>query len=112
MKEVPVKGGYVAFVDDEDYDRVMTKRWTYHKPQRSRTVYARTTEGGRTIYMHRFIMGEPEGLEVDHEDGSGLNNQRANLVAKTHQANVLHGLVRRDIAAWRARRALRNAAGS
>lgn len=104
MREIPVKGGYVALVDDSDYERVAAHKWTYLKAKGSLTIYARTSIARRTVYMHRFILGEPQGLVVDHEDGNGLNNQRSNLVPKTHQANVFHGLVRRDIAAWRAKK--------
>lgn len=32
-----------------------------------------------TRYMHRLIMLAPKGLQVDHIDGNGLNNTRANL---------------------------------
>ncbi len=29
--------------------------------------------------MHRTILGVKKGVEVDHRDGNGLNNQRRNL---------------------------------
>jgi hypothetical protein len=34
--------------------------------------------------MHRFVMDAPCGVEVDHRDGDGLNNTRANLRLCTH----------------------------
>lgn len=29
--------------------------------------------------MHQFIINTPKGLEIDHKDGDGLNNQKINL---------------------------------
>ncbi len=45
----------------------------------SRTFYARSN--GK--YVHRLLKGEPEGMEVHHIDGSGLNNIRENLEVLT-----------------------------
>lgn len=39
------------------------------------------------IKMHREILGVPEGVQVDHRDGNGLNNQRYNLRQATHVQN-------------------------
>jgi hypothetical protein len=52
--------------------------------------------------MHRFVLGLPPyrngGLEVDHIDGNGLNNQRSNLRLVTHQQNIaLFGQTRRRL---------------
>jgi hypothetical protein len=37
--------------------------------------------------MHRVILSPPDGLQVDHVDGNGLNNQRTNLRLCTHTEN-------------------------
>ncbi len=79
MREIPLTKGYVALVDDEDYERVNAFKW-FAAPHR-RCIYARREEvrdGKRVVIrMHRFIMGCPE--DVDHADNDGLNNQRYNL---------------------------------
>jgi hypothetical protein len=37
--------------------------------------------------MHRLIMGEPPAAMIDHRDGDGLNNSRANLRICTPSQN-------------------------
>lgn len=38
--------------------------------------------------FHRLVMGEPEGMVVDHIDGNPLNNTRENLRICTQQENT------------------------
>lgn len=102
MREVPVTGGYTAVVDDEDCDLVAGHRWQKLQARGSLTVYARTSIGGKTVYMHRLIMGLPNMGDVDHIDGNGLNNQRSNLRLVTHSVNVSQGHSRRAYDAWKA----------
>jgi len=84
MKEIPLTNtDAVVVVDDEDYDRLARHRWNMH-PQR----YAIRGEQGRTIYMHREIVGAKPEEEVDHIDRDGLNNRRGNLRIVTHSGNM------------------------
>lgn len=89
MKEIPLTKGHVAVVDDEDYERLTTKRW--QALERGNTVHAMRKErvGGRkrTVFMHRMILGAQDGVEVDHIDRNGLNNTRGNLRPCFHQQN-------------------------
>ncbi|MEW6047109.1 MAG: HNH endonuclease [Bacillota bacterium] len=79
----------VALVDDEDYDRVARYRW-YKTSRASGALYAQTRINGRSVAMHRFILNPPDGVEVDHRDGSGLNNQKTNLRLCARQQNRWH----------------------
>lgn len=69
--------GLFATIDEEDFDRVDRHRWFASRGPH--TFYAHTT-GGEFFQMHRLILelqsGDPD---VDHVDGDGLNNTRANL---------------------------------
>lgn len=90
MREIPLTQGYVAFVDDEDYERVSQFKWCALVRSQERTaIYAARNSGASghktTILMHRFILGCKE--RVDHEDRNGLNNQRYNLRTATGSQN-------------------------
>lgn len=90
MREITLTRGLVAMVDDEDYDHLMQKKW-FAKPNVSRatgevlTHYAYS--GHRSRHMHREILGVQGGQHVDHVDGNGLNNTRANLRICTKAQN-------------------------
>lgn len=84
MKEIELTKGYVAIVDDEDYERVNQYKWTLNKQKH--TSYAKTRIDNKVIYMHRLIMNEPN-MKVDHIDCNGLNNQKDNLRLATNSQN-------------------------
>lgn len=89
MKEIQLTRGKVALVDDEDYERVSQVHWCLDKGVN--TFYARTYKriGKKkiSIRMHRLILNAPKGMEVDHKDGNGLNNQKENIRLCTHAEN-------------------------
>jgi hypothetical protein len=90
MKQIPLTRGLFAIVDDEDFERVSQFKWQATGDERRR-YYA--THGyyvnGKTkhLYMHRFIMDEPAGMQVDHINGNSLDNRRCNLRVATRQQN-------------------------
>jgi len=80
-------------VSDEDYPLVSQYRWRYSYNAKDSTGYAATSykdEDGQRIYlkMHRLILDSPKGIEVDHRNGDGLDNQRENIWNCTHEENV------------------------
>ena len=66
MREIQLTKGYVAYVDDSDYERVSAHKWYAHVKQDG--VYAHTNIEQKTVQMHRFILGAPRGMLVDHRD--------------------------------------------
>ena len=94
-REIPLTQGYVAIVDDEDYEWLAARSWHIQKSQRrkdgSMRLYAAGYElvDGRTKVpsMHRVILGAPRGLMVDHKNGNGLDNRRENLRIATGSQN-------------------------
>lgn len=88
MKEIRLKNGLIALIDDQDYSIVAPHTWA---PVRSgKLIYAHTCKNGRTISMHRLIMGEPRGLVVDHINHNPLDNRRCNLRICTQRQNTAH----------------------
>lgn len=81
MKEIKLTGGQIVLVDDDDYERL--NRWRWRARNVPRSIYARREEKVNGVYveivMHRLIMNAPPDRHVDHIDGNGLNNQKANL---------------------------------
>lgn len=88
MKKLQVGGGRVSLVDDADYDWLSQWRWTSYKATKANPWYVTRRENGVAISLHRQIMGFPEGLDVDHIDGDGLNNCRANLRVCSRSGNM------------------------
>jgi len=84
MKEIKLsqlgknKGKFVALVDDEDYEYLNQFRWSASK-QGTRIYAKRYSKIKNEKRMHRLIMNTPDGMEVDHIDHNGLNNQKSNL---------------------------------
>ena len=81
MKEIKLTQEKIALVDDEDFEYLNQFKWCILKLKN--TYYAIRAEGPKHkrkfIFMHRQIMNTPKGLEVDHIDHNGLNNQKYNL---------------------------------
>lgn len=101
MKEIKLTQGFVAMVDDEDFEWL--NQWKWHARKDDNGYYAGRSiylGGGsknqkiKTISMHRLIMNTPKGMETDHIDHNGLNNQRHNLRNATHSQNQYNRLPR------------------
>ena len=83
MKEIILKGGKSALIDDLDVDSILPFRWVYRQGG-----YASTRINGRAVHLHRFILNAPEDKEVDHKNGNGLDNRRLNLRLCSHAENM------------------------
>lgn len=93
MKKIPLTQGQFALVSDRDYKELSKYKW-YARRQR-KTYYAKRhykVVEGRPIHilMHTQIMGTPSGMDIDHRDGNGLNNQRRNLRVTTRSQNMMN----------------------
>lgn len=94
---VPLTRGKFALIDSADAHRVGGYNW--QAVRISNTWYAVRNERvnglRRTVYMHRMLLGEPDG-EVDHRNLDGLDNCRSNLRVASHAENNRNKPRRRD----------------
>ena len=85
-KLIPLSGGYVSIVDDDDYNELSRHSWSGAVDGRQKElVYARSWTGGA---MHRRIMKASKGLVVDHINHDTLDNRKANLRICTNTQNT------------------------
>jgi hypothetical protein len=82
-----------TIVDADTYYRFGNLKWCIRGNRN--TFYAVRfvkTGPGRTklVNLHREIMCAPAGLLVDHINGDGLDNRRANLRLATHSQNAIN----------------------
>lgn len=98
MREIPLSKGFVALIDDEDYERVSQHKWCASNESRGTKWYAirwKTIAGKKTkIRLHHFVLGITSAdlgpcEVVDHKDHDGLNCQKDNLERITQRENML-----------------------
>lgn len=90
MATFTLPSGEVVLVDDEDLERIMTRRWYIMRSNpmsgRGRSCYVQS-DGG--VLLHRFLTGLEKGdrRTVDHINGDGLDNRRFNLDVVSQSEN-------------------------
>lgn len=92
-REIALTKGYVAIVDDDDFDQlsqwkwcvVMTGRANSKRPYAARV--AQKDGAPRMILMHRRLCETPTGKVVDHINRNSLDNRRNNLRVCTRGEN-------------------------
>ena len=85
MKQIPLKGGLVALVSDEDYQALSKHRW-YNS-----SGYARRYDKAqkKMVLMHREILGVTDpNICIDHKNRNKVDNRRENLRIATHSQNL------------------------
>lgn len=99
MKEILLTRGYVALVDDDDYERVMRFKWSTHVTSAG-CVYAANSTAARECgsrLLHRFILNAAPGVEVDHKNRNGLDCRKSNMrLASRGQNSRNIGLTRKN----------------
>lgn len=93
MAEIIAISGETIILDDADLDDLAQHRWFIQRTKRANTTYAMariTMPDGKRITkgIHRIIMGDPAGMQIDHINGNGLDNRRTNLRIVTRQQNL------------------------
>lgn len=80
---------HIAFVDEEDAH--LFDKWHWYPHHVGTNIYVRGYIRGRReethTYLHRVLLGAVAGQEVDHINGNGLDNRKANLRFCTRSQN-------------------------
>lgn len=90
-KEIKLTQGFVALVDDEDFDYLNQWKWCvvkgFSSMYASRSKYNKKRNCTKVL-MHRVIMDvKGKDVIIDHKDHDGLNNQKSNLRIATASQN-------------------------
>lgn len=92
MKKISLTQGKVAMVDDCDFEWLSNWKWNLLKSPYTyyavRGEYNDVLKKQKTIRMHRVILNAPKGIDVDHRNHNGLNNQRYNIRICTKSQNM------------------------
>lgn len=82
---IELSNGGMARIDICDVELVSGYCWSYSSKNNK---YVRGYIRGRSVLLHRYLMGEPKNLCVDHINHDPLDNRRANLRICTKQENL------------------------
>jgi hypothetical protein len=83
---IPLSKGKVAVIDAADAGLVVDSFWKLNEGRWKSDYAYRDTPNGMQM-LHSVILGLTDGTPVDHKDGDGLNNSRANLRLTTNSLN-------------------------
>lgn len=83
----------LALLDDDDADLASGYRWRSEAPRTNNgsafyVVTSRRRSVPHSLYLHRLATGASSGVRVDHINGDGLDNRRANLRLCTDAQNA------------------------
>ncbi len=90
VARIPLTRGREAVIDAAD--AATADLYTWYTIPAGETAYAATTirdaDGvSKRIYLHRHLLSATSGFEVDHRNGDGLDNRRANIRLATQAEN-------------------------
>ena len=93
FRRIRLTQGKFAIVDPDDYPRLSKHKWRICRTKGKNVLYAersiRLPNGKYSrLLMHRQIIHVPEGYVIDHINGNGLDNRKANLRPATVAQNA------------------------
>ena len=83
------KNNIKFLIDPEDYEKFV-KGYSFTLHPEGYVIYSSRKDGLNKKRLHRMIMGEPDGLDVDHINVNPLDNRRENLRIATNQQNMFN----------------------
>lgn len=95
MRILKLTQGYETFVDDDVAEALAILGWTdcWFASVERNGVYAKANlPGGNLVRLHRFILGAPDGVMVDHRSRNTLDNQKHNLRRASRSQNTANSV--------------------
>jgi len=93
FRKIYLGDGFWTIVDPADYHWIGKFKWIYWGGGKNNYAVGELKIGHKKtkkVYMHRLIMRAPKGKLVDHGNGDGLDNRRANLRLATRSQNMMN----------------------
>jgi hypothetical protein len=94
-KQIPLTQGKFALVDDDDFEWLNQWKWYYKDGYAARNITVGKKKQ-KTIRMHIEIMKPPDGMDIDHIHGDGLDNRKLELRLCTMPGNIANSKIRVD----------------
>ena len=82
---VQFRNGAEFLIDAGDFPFVSQYSWWL-----SNKGYPATTAKGKKVTLHKLLIPDAQGMDIDHISGDPLDNRRANLRVCTHQQNMFN----------------------
>lgn len=70
---------HIQFEVDDDFFYTKERGYSFYLSSNGYAVFSTEKDGLHNKKLHRILLNEPDGLEVDHADGNPLNNRLENL---------------------------------
>jgi hypothetical protein len=90
MRELILNKGFVALVDDEDYEYLSQFKWNVNGGGYAEAWTPMINGKRRRIKMHREIIKASNGLIVDHINHNCLDNRKENLRLCSHAESMMN----------------------
>ena len=107
FRRIPLTQGKYSIVDQQDYKILSAYNWRVCKTKGKNTLYAERgllLSSGRwtRLLMHRQLIPDvPADYCIDHINGSGLDNRRANLRLATVAQNAANSRPRKSLSGFK-----------
>lgn len=89
-KKIILTKGKYAIVDNEDFEYLNQWKWTLHSNGYAYRSLSGSRKNRKFIFMHRFILLTPIGLDTDHINHNKLDNRKKNLRVATRRENNMN----------------------
>ena len=100
MKYIKLNKGQTAIIDDEDFEYLSQFKWHadfMKNTQSFRAVRNNWINGKNShVKMHREIMGNPTGKQIDHINHNSLDNRKVNLRIVTGSQNQMNRKIQKN----------------